>query len=88
MFIGHRVWRMLHEGSFEKMLDGEAEVDKPLMGGKARNMHADERARRITGRGPTAKAIVLGMLAAGSSRQRSSGTAGQERRSGTAGGSG
>ena len=64
-FIGHRVRLMLHEGSFEKMLDGEVEVDETFIGGKARNMHADERARRITGRGPTDKTIVLGMLERG-----------------------
>ena len=64
-FIGHRVRLMLHEGSFEKMLDGEVEVDETFIGGKARNMHSSEKARRITGRGPTDKTIVLGMLERG-----------------------
>ena len=64
-FVGHRVRLTLHEGSLEKMLDGEVEVDETFIGGKARNMHSNERARRITGRGPTDKTIVLGMLERG-----------------------
>ena len=64
-FIGHRIRLALQEGSFERLLDGEVEVDETFIGGKARNMHSDVRARRITGRGPTDKAIVLGMLERG-----------------------
>ena len=47
------------------MLDGEVEVDETFIGGKARNMHSDVKARRITGRGPTDKTIVIGMLERG-----------------------
>ena len=36
-----------------------------FIGGKARNMHSSVRARRITGRGPTDKTVVLGMLERG-----------------------
>ena len=61
----HRLRTALHTGSFEKMLDGEVEVDETFIGGKARNMHSDVRARRITGRGPTDKTVVLGMLERG-----------------------
>ena len=61
-FIGHRVRLMIQQGSFDKLLEGEVEVDETFIGGKARNMHADVRARRITGRGPTDKEVVLGLL--------------------------
>ena len=67
-FMGHRIRAAIHAGSFERMLgdDGnEVEVDETFIGGKARNMHSDVRARRITGRGPTDKTIVLGMLERG-----------------------
>jgi transposase-like protein len=46
-------------------LGGEVEVDETFIGGKARNMHADERARKITGRGPEGKAIVAAVLERG-----------------------
>ena len=67
-FMGHRIRAAIHVGSFERMLgeDGEeVEVDETFIGGKARNMHADVKARRITGRGPTDKTAVLGMLERG-----------------------
>ena len=64
-FMGHRIRTALHRGSFERMLVDEVEVDETFIGGKARNMHSDVRARRITGRGPTDKTIVLGMLERG-----------------------
>ena len=64
-FIGHRVRLMLQQGSFERLLEGEVEVDETFIGGKARNMHSDVRARRITGRGPADKEIVLGLLERG-----------------------
>ena len=63
-FMGHRIRLALHEGSFEK-LAGEVEVDETFIGGKARNMHIADRKRRIHGRGPTDKTIVLGMLERG-----------------------
>jgi transposase-like protein len=47
------------------MLSGEVEVDETFIGGKARNMHADKRARKITGRGPVGKAIVAAVLERG-----------------------
>ena len=64
-FMGHRIRTCLHRGSFEALLEGEVEVDESFIGGKARNMHWDVKARRITGRGPTDKTIVLGMLERG-----------------------
>ncbi|MDT7540861.1 MAG: hypothetical protein QOE33_765 [Acidobacteriota bacterium] len=62
-------WHMLQRirlamrvGSFEK-LGGEVEVDETFIGGKARNMHADKRKAKITGRGASGKTIVVGTLA-------------------------
>jgi ISXO2 transposase-like protein len=46
-------------------LGGDVEVDESFIGGKARNMHAKERARKITGRGPEGKAIVAAVLERG-----------------------
>jgi transposase-like protein len=64
-------WFMLHrarlalQGVAGGMLSGEVEVDETFIGGKARNMHADKRARKITGRGPEGKAIVAAVLERG-----------------------
>ncbi len=63
-FMGHRIRLALHAGSFEKLM-GEVEVDETFIGGKARNMHADVRRRRITARGPSDKTAVLGILERG-----------------------
>jgi len=47
-------------------LSGEVEVDETFIGGKARNMHADVKARKIQGRrGPEGKAIVAAVLERG-----------------------
>ena len=67
-FMGHRIRAAIHHGTFERMLGddgGEVEVDETFIGGKARNMHADVKARRVTGRGPNDKTAVLGMLERG-----------------------
>ena len=61
-FMGHRIRMALHAGSFKRLLEGDVEVDETFIGGKARNMHSDVKARRITGRGPSDKTAVLGML--------------------------
>jgi transposase-like protein len=47
------------------MLAGEIEVDESFIGGKARNMHKAKRQDKIQGRGPTGKAVVMGMLQRG-----------------------
>jgi transposase-like protein len=49
------------------MLSGEVEADESFIGGKARNMHKDKRARTIRGRGPEGKAIVAAVLERGGS---------------------
>jgi transposase-like protein len=41
------------------------EVDESFIGGKARNMHADVKARKIHGRGPEGKAIIAAVLERG-----------------------
>jgi transposase-like protein len=46
-------------------LSGEVEIDETVIGGKARNMHASKRAKKITGRGPQRKEIVSGMVERG-----------------------
>ena len=58
-FMLHRIRLAMPTGSFEK-LDGEVEIDESYIGGRARNMHAAERKRKITGRGGHNKTIVMG----------------------------
>jgi transposase-like protein len=45
----HRIRLAVQDGSLNK-LAGHVEVDETFIGGKARNMHADEKARKIQGR--------------------------------------
>ena len=63
-FMDHRIRLVLTMGSFEK-LSGHIEADETFIGGKARNMHAAKRARRITGTGGKDKAAVIGILERG-----------------------
>ncbi len=60
-FMDHRIRLALTMGSVEK-LSGEVEADETFIGGKARNMRAAKRARRITGTGGKDKTAVLGVL--------------------------
>jgi len=64
-FLDHRIRMALHTGSFENLLSGEVEADEAFIGGKARNMHKDKRAEKITGTGGKDKAMVLGILQRG-----------------------
>jgi transposase-like protein len=57
--------RLALQGDNGGKLSGEVEVDETFIGGKARNMHASKRREKITGRGPTGKAVVMGMLQRG-----------------------
>jgi transposase-like protein len=59
-FMLHRIRLAMQTGSFDK-LGGEVEVDETFIGGKARNMHAKERERRITATGPKDKTVVVGI---------------------------
>lgn len=63
-FMLHRIRLALQNGTFSK-LSGEVEVDETFIGGKARNMHISKRKEKIQGRGPTGKAVVMGMLERG-----------------------
>ncbi|HEY8670384.1 MAG TPA: transposase, partial [Terriglobales bacterium] len=64
-FMMHRVRLAMQSGSFVKVggNGSEVEVDETFIGGKARNMHKDKRAKAITGTGGSGKAIVFGILA-------------------------
>lgn len=65
-FMLHRIRLAMQNGSFVKLggNSGEVEVDETFIGGKARNMHKDVHARRITSSGHNAKdkTLVLGMV--------------------------
>ncbi len=63
-FMLHRIRLAMQAGGFDK-IDGIAEVDETFIGGKARNMHKDVRARKITGTGGKDKTIVVGALQRG-----------------------
>ncbi len=65
-FMAHRLRFALIEGGFG-LLSGEVEADETFIGGKARNMHASKRARRITGTGGKDKTAVMGILERGGS---------------------
>lgn len=63
-FLDHRIRFMLNMGPGEKA-KGHVEADETFVGGKARNMHKDVRARKITGTGGKDKTMVLGILERG-----------------------
>lgn len=63
-FMLQRIRLASQDKTYNK-LAGEVEVDETFIGGKARNMHASERAEKITGRGPEGKAIVAAVLERG-----------------------
>jgi transposase-like protein len=59
-FMDHRIRLAMQSGTFEKVT-GEFEVDESFIGGLARNMHKNKKAK-ITGTGGAGKAIVMGLL--------------------------
>ncbi|MGH9721464.1 MAG: IS1595 family transposase [Bryobacteraceae bacterium] len=63
-FMDHRIRLALGMATPGK-LSGEVEADETFSGGKARNMHRDKRARRITGTGGKDKTAVMGILERG-----------------------
>ena len=63
-FMDHRIRFSLGMGPGNK-LSGQVEADETFIGGKARNMHASKRAKRITGTGGKDKTAVLGILERG-----------------------
>src|SRR3954452_20665095 len=64
-FILQRARLAMHDDNTGGKLGGEVEVDESFIGGKARNMHKEKRAEKITGRGPEGKAIVAAVLQRG-----------------------
>lgn len=60
-FMMHRIRLAMQTGTFEK-LSGKVEADETFIGGKARNMHKDKRREKVTGRGPSGKVAVMGLL--------------------------
>jgi hypothetical protein len=60
-FMLHRIRYAMQQGSLEK-LSGQIEADETYIGGLARNMHKDKKAKKITGTGGSGKAIVMGLL--------------------------
>jgi transposase-like protein len=73
-FLMHRIRLAMTTGTFEKF-SGEVEADETFIGQKAKNMHASKRAKKIQGRGPSGKTIVLGALQRGTDGQHSKVTA-------------
>ena len=63
-FMDHRIRLALTMGTINK-LSGQIEADETFIGGKARNMHKDERALKITGTGGKNKTAVLGIMERG-----------------------
>jgi transposase-like protein len=59
-FMDHRIRMAMHAGSFDKMT-GEVEADETFIGGLARFMHKDQKAK-ITGTGGAGKVAVMGLL--------------------------
>jgi len=66
-FMLHRIRLAMQDEHFGSKLNGEVEADETFIGGKARNMHKDVYARRITGMGQSFrdKTIVMGILERG-----------------------
>jgi len=63
-FLDHRIRFALGMAPGNK-LSGQVEADETFIGGKARNMHASKRARKVTGTGGKDKTAVMGILERG-----------------------
>jgi transposase-like protein len=63
-FMDHRIRFALGIGPGNKF-SGQIEADETYIGGKARNMHPEKRARKITGAGGKDKTAVMGILERG-----------------------
>lgn len=61
-FLLHRIRLAMQTKSFDRPLRGHVEVDETFIGGKARNMHKDRRARLGKGHGSVGKVAVMGLL--------------------------
>jgi hypothetical protein len=63
--MDHRTRFALCTGPAEDKLCGHVEADETFIGGKARNMHKDMKARKVTGAGGKGKTMVPGILQRG-----------------------
>ncbi|SRR5579875_1772100 len=61
-FMLQRIRLAMQKGTFWTKLEGEIEADESFIGGLARNMHKDRRAKAISGTGGSGKAVVMGIL--------------------------
>jgi len=66
-FMLHRIRLTMQDPELGSKFSGEVEADETFIGGKARNMHAKVKARRITGQGRNTddKIMVMGILERG-----------------------
>src|SRR6266446_9719337 len=60
-FMLHRIRLAMQDGSIEKF-SGKVEADETFIGGVARNMHADRKAKFQNTRGGIGKVAVMGLL--------------------------
>jgi transposase-like protein len=63
-YLCHRIREAVKDAD-SSLLSGICEIDETFVGGKAKNMHKDVRARKIHGRGGLDKAMVLGAIQRG-----------------------
>ena len=70
-FMLHRI-RLAMQGGSGEPFRGEVEADETFIGGRARFMHKDKRAAKITGTGGTDKTVVMGVLERDDDRERGS----------------
>jgi transposase-like protein len=61
-FVLHRIRLAMQAKSFERPMEGHVEVDETFIGGRARFMHADKRARYTGRTGRLGKVAVMGLL--------------------------
>jgi len=65
-FLDHRIRAAMQDEHNGGKIGGEVEVDETFIGGKARNMHKDRKARaQAEGRNTGGKTVVLGILERG-----------------------
>ncbi len=69
-FMDHRIRLAMKTGTFVKM-SGEVEADETYIGGLAKNMHKDKRARKFKGTGGSGKAAVFGVVERGDDNRTS-----------------